>query len=148
MRYLHFISLILICVACNRSKPIDNKPFQNKEVVYISHLEDSLHFQYAQLMKGRMNAVSNSLLNALIKSYKAYFHSHPSDSISPYFVDKIQQLYMQQKLYDYAVDWSDTLLNRYPGYEKTGDVLLNTATTIDFFMKDSIKAIKYYSKFL
>lgn len=145
-----FISIFLFFVfsACVRSKSAKNVTHVNDEVRYINRLEDSLRFQYAQLMKGKVSSVSNSLMNTLIKSYKNYYFNHPNDSITPFFVDKVQQLYMQQKLYDYAVNWSDTLIKKYPNYCKKGDVLLNTATTIDFFMKDSIRAIAYYSKFL
>jgi hypothetical protein len=154
MRFFLVFILLISLNSCNRNinqskVDIGYKQADSVKAV-VSLKEKNLKSYYQQLMSGEINqdTLPETLMNDLIKEYKLFVQKYPNDSISPFYLDKIHQLYLQDKRYAYAVDWVDTLLLRYPDYKNKTMVLYSAATTTDMFLLDTIRVKGYYHRML
>jgi hypothetical protein len=116
----------------------------------ISLKEKKLKNYYQSLMadENSIESLPNQLINSLLKEYQQYYKTYPGDTLSPYYIDKIHQLFTQEKQYTYAVDWVDTLLYHYPNYTNKSLVLYSAATTSDLYLLDTNRVKKYYNRML
>jgi hypothetical protein len=116
----------------------------------ISSKESSLKAYYNQVMeeKGGVDSLPNHLINDLLKEYQIFYQLYPKDSMSPFYLDKIHQLFIQEKQYSYAIDWIDTLLTNYPNYKNKTLVLYSAATTSDMFLMDTNRVKRFYTRIL
>lgn len=114
----------------------------------IKAMDDSLSVQYELVKKNKVNGIHpNYYINATQK-YLAFYRKFPKDPYAPVCLDKVQQLYTQQKLYDLVLKFSDTLLMKYPDYKDNPTVLLNCGSIADGIIHDKKKIQKYYGKLL
>lgn len=114
----------------------------------IKALDDSLLVQYELVKKNKVKDIHpNYYINATQK-YLAFYRKFPKDPYAPECLDKVQQLYTQQKLYDLTLKFSDTLLMKYPDYKGNPTVLLNAGSIADGIIHDKSKIQKYYGKLL
>lgn len=153
MRFLVLLSLIYF-VSCSRKEGSSSIKIgyggSDSLKQSITLKEKNLKRYYQDLMEGnvKVDTLPNKLINLLLKDYQVYFQTYPKDSISPYYIDKIHQLFTQEKQYTYAVDWVDTLLYYYPNYKNKTIVLYSAATTSDMYLLDTNRVKKYYSRML
>lgn len=106
------------------------------------------YYQYLMADVNSIDSLPNQLINSLLKEYQLYYKTYPEDTLSPYYIDKIHQLFTQEKQYTYAVDWVDTLLYHYPNYTNKSLVLYSAATTSDLYLLDTNRIKKYYNRML
>ena len=66
------------------------------------------------------------------------------NELSPKYLDKLQQLYLQEKKYGLSLSWTDTLLKSYPFYTQKAALLLGAATTAEIYLKDQTRMRYYY----
>lgn len=114
----------------------------------IKAMDDSLLVQYELVKKNKVKDIHpNYYINATQK-YLTFYRKFPKDPYAPECLDKVQQLYTQQKLYDLTLKFSDTLLLKYPDYKGNPSVLLNAGSIADGIIHDKSKIQKYYGKLL
>lgn len=155
MKYLFLLVLINgILASCTRGEGTNNLSIgyngADSLKKSIELKENNLKNYYQAIMQDQLtiDTLPNKLINELIKDYQIYYRSYPKDSLSPYFVDKIHQLFTQEKQYTYAADWVDTLLNYYPNYSNKSLVLYSAATSVDMYLLDTNRAKVYYLRLL
>lgn len=155
MKLTSFIVVLLVVVFSCTRKLGSNQPKigytgSDSLTKSIALKEKSLKNYYHNLMadENSIDSLPNQLINSLLKEYQLYYKTYPEDSLSPYYVDKIHQLFTQEKQYTYAVDWVDTLLDHYPNYSNKSLVLYSAATTSDLYLLDSNRVKKYYNRML
>jgi hypothetical protein len=155
MRFF-FLSILFLgfVVSCSRNQ-IQNSVaigFEGGDSLksVISSKERVLREYYHQLMdnKDGVDSLPNHSINELIKEYQIFYRLYPNDSMSPFYLDKIHQLFIQEKQYSYAVDWIDTLLTNYPNYKNKTLVLYSAATTSDMFLMDTNRVKRFYARIL
>ena len=112
--------------------------------------EKSLKKYYDGMINGdlHLDTLPHQLINTLLKEYQIFYKSYPKDSLTPYYLDKIHQLFTQEKQYTYAVDWVDTLMNNYPNYRNKTMVLYSAATSSDIYLMDTNRVKRYYNRML
>jgi hypothetical protein len=155
MNYLFIFSLFFFALySCERSgeqkKVSIGYEGADSLRTIISLKEKNLKLYYKQLVEGTVtvDSLPDKMINELVKEYQVFYQSYPKDTISPYYIDKIHQLFTQEKQYSYAVDWVDTLLYHYPNYKNKALVLYSAATSSDLFLMDTNRVKKYYNRML
>jgi len=153
MRYFFcFISLLLL-FGCTRKANSSKKmhvglsPFSlvEKQIV---ELEDTLHISYQKLMNNTVDTLPVHTIHLLESRYKRAFQLDPKHPRVGLYLDKLQQLFMQEKKYALSISWTDTLLTYFPVYEQKAALLLNAATTADIYLKNEQKMRYYYQRLL
>ncbi len=145
------LSLVLIgLVSCagTKTENADGTPTIEKLKSEIQMIDDSLKLYYQQVMNNQLESVPNDAIQKTIDAHLTFYHFYPKDEFSAECLDKVHQLYIQQKLYVKSVEIADTLLNEFPKYKGKKDVLYSIATTYDFMLNDLVNAKKYYEKIL
>lgn len=144
-----FIIIGALAFSCSNNKKKEEKivtPTSLKSD--IKAMDDSLLVQYELVKKNKLKDIHpNYYINATQK-YLAFFRKFPKDPYAPECLDKVQQLYTQQKLYDLVLKFSDTLLMKYPDYKGNPSVLLNAGSIADGIIHDKKKIQKYYGRLL
>jgi hypothetical protein len=153
MRVFVFIAIVIVSVSCSRktesihlkvSAGNDKAMFINK----INLVEDSLTDYYKLMVNNRVDSLPSKMIQRTIELYENFYHTFPTDSLAPIYLDKIHQLHMQEKRYSYAVNWVDTLLLRFPNYTNKAEILYSAATTSDLYLLDTNRVKRYYNKML
>ena len=140
-------ALLLSC-AGTKTENSDGTPTAEKLKSDIQMIDDSLKIYYQQVMNNQMASVPNAAIQKTIDAHLTFYHYYPKDEFSAECLDKVHQLYIQQKLYVKSVEIADTLLAEFPKYKGKKDVLYSVATTYDFMLNDAANAKKYYEKIL
>ena len=143
MKLVVFTALILLIASC--SEPEKSEKTVLKE---IQNLEDSLKKMTVdtnldtELFKRTQKGYANQLIS--------YYQTFPDSKKAAENLDKVQQLYASREEYSLAVQWADTLINKYPKYKKRALVLESQALTYDAFLqpRDSTAVRLYYSMLL
>lgn len=147
-----FLFFVFFSCSRNSEKKVVSIGYQGSDSLkgLIRIKEKNLTNYYKNLVEGEMSSdtLPNQMINDLLKEYQVFYKSYPKDTLSPYFIDKIHQLFTQEKQYTYAVDWVDTLLFHYPNYRNKTLVLYSAATTSDMYLLDSNRVKKYYIRML
>ena len=152
---LYFAVLCLVCalVSCKRSENSDKKTrvgLTNYVRVEkrIIKLEDTLHYAYRQLMENQVDTLPINTIHLLESYYLRAFQLDKANQHTSHYLDKLQQLYIQEKKYALSLIWTDTLLTYFPNYKQKAVLLLNAGTTAELFLKDRKKMKYYYNRLL
>jgi hypothetical protein len=142
--------LIIGLVSCagTKTENADGSPTIEKLKSDIQLIDDSLKVYYQQVMNNQIESVPNDAIQKTIDAHLTFYHYYPKDEFSAECLDKVHQLYIQQKLYVKSVEIANTLLTEFPKYKGKKDVLYSIATTYDFMLNDTVNARKYYEKVL
>jgi hypothetical protein len=144
--------LILFLVACSRNASETNiqvglTPLQLlSKKIEVKELE--LQKSYQKLMQNESDSLPIQTIHQLEVLYKRYFIYDNKALLSAEYLDKLQQLYLQEKKYMLSLSWSDSLLTHFPTFKGKANVLLSAATTADVCMHDRSKMIYYYRRLL
>ena len=88
----------------------------------IHQYERVLEDDYKSLMENKVKDIPAVHLSQLSDAYISFYDAFQKDTITPYYLDKLHQLYLQDKRYTYSVAWADTLIQRYPTYKGKANV--------------------------
>ena len=138
----------LVSCAGTKTENPDGTPTIEKLKSDIQLIDDSLKVYYQQVMNNQLESVPNDAIQKTIDAHLTFYHYYPKDEFSVECLDKVHQLYIQQKLYVKSVEIANTLLTEFPKYKRKKDVLYSIATTYDFMLNDTVNARKYYEKVL
>ena len=152
MRYFYAL-FILSIFGCTRSFNTSKKmevglTHLSRVEKRIVALEDSLHVSYVKLMNNSVDTLPIQTIHLLESNYKRAFRLDVENEHSAIYLDKLQQLYLQEKKYALSLSWTDTLLTRFPNYKEKAALLLNAATTAEVYLKDENKMRYYYERLL
>ena len=75
-----------------------------------------------------LNLLNQSLLERLKLVYRAY----PKHEKAPNCLHKVHEVYSGMQLHDLAISYGDSLIDMYPKYDGTPDVMLSLYITYDF----------------
>jgi hypothetical protein len=150
------ISLFLflfVFVACERNSgtsKVKSVGLSNFEYVskQISMLEDTLETSYKRIMHNEIDTLPLHTIHLLEHNYERAFSLDRKNVAVSSYLDKLQQLYMQERKYALSIAWTDTLLLYYPKYKEKAALLLNAATTAEIYLKDNQKMHYYYTRLL
>lgn len=153
MKLSLLLGVILLVTACNRSANTHKSirvGFSSYERVEkeILQLEDTLKFSYRKLMTNQVEVLPYNTIHLLEQNYRHAFRLNRTNEHSAIYLDRLQQLYLQEKKYALSLDWTDTLLAVFPKYKSKAALLLNAATTSEIYLKDKQKSINYYNRLL
>ena len=153
MRWYFYALFILSIFGCTRSFNTSKKmevgltPLARveKRIVY---LENSLHDSYDKLMNNSVDTLPIQTIHLLESNYKRAYRLGAKNTRTAIYVDKLQQLYLQEKKYALSIAWTDSLLTYYSSYPQKAALLLNAATTAEIYLKDQKKMRYYYERLL
>jgi hypothetical protein len=114
----------------------------------ISITEDSLHQAYEKIMANEVDSIPYSMIHRIEEKYISFYQKYKKDSLAPIYLDRLQQLYLQDKKYLYAVNWVDTIVMNYPSYKGVNLMLYNAGNTADMYLNDTNRVKKYYNTLL
>lgn len=124
------------------------KPTKEELVSKIKVMEDSLKGLQANLntIKQIPNLTHFELINRLLD----YYHNYPEDTYAAECLDKVHMKYSGMGIHVRAVEYADTLLNKYPDYVNRAMVLESQGSTYDIFIqpRDTAKVRYYYELLL
>lgn len=140
--------LLFFLAACGSKATEEGRPAADQLKSEIQQMDDSLHLYYAAVMNGETEKIPSGALQKAIDLHLDYYYYYPKDDYAPECLDKVQQLYMQEKSYTKSAETCDTLIAKYPSYKNRAEVLLNAASTYDYFLNNKAQAKKYYEMLL
>lgn len=124
------------------------KPSKVELIESIKVMEDSLKGLHSSLkeIKQIPNLTNFELINRLLD----YYHNYPEDPYSAECLDKVHMKYSGMNIHSRAVEYADTLLNKYPDYVNRAMVLESQGSTYDIFLepRDKVKVRYYYELLL
>lgn len=144
-----FFFLGLVLQSCKSQ--VTNAPEKmNKQELKaeIQQTDDSLKIVYAAFMKDPNQLVPQRLLEKAKSLNLQYYRKFPKDPFAPECLDKYQQLLANDKNYQQAALYADTLVQQYPKYPKRASVLLGLGSTYDMLLHDSLQVRRYYTMLL
>lgn len=143
------ITLVFSLASCGDSKK-DSKEIPTQEFLKerIQEMDDSLQQAYEKIMNEGSTKIPSLLIYEAINRQLDFYHNYPTDPFSANCLDKVHQLYMQEKVYDKSVEYADTLLLKFPNYKYKKEVLLSIGSTYDTMLGDTSMVRKYYTKLL
>lgn len=139
-------ALIFSCTSKETKKgnDIPTQAYLKKE---IKEMDDSLQILYKNMMEISGYKFPNLALNEAIYTNLQFYHYYPKDTFSAKCLDKVQQLYLQKKAYQLSLDYTDTLLLKFPKYKERPNLLLNAGSTGEI-LQDTTIIRKYYTQLL
>lgn len=144
-----WFGLIFVFFGCQSKSSTSNRDLEKEALLEKIHrYEALLEDDYKSLMENRRKDLPSQHLSQLSDTYISFYNTFHDDTITPYFLDKLHQLYLQDKRYTYSVAWADTLIQRYPTYKGKANVLISAASTTDMFLNDTSKVKKFYLQLL
>lgn len=153
MRWYFYFLCVFVFIGCTRSKSTSKQivvGLSNSTRVEkrIEVLERELKESYKKIMDNRVDTLPIQTMHLLEANYKRAFELGPKNERSAQYLDKLQQLYLQEKKYRLSLIWTDTLLNHFPTYKHKAVLLLNAATTAELYLKDQEMMRYYYTRLL
>lgn len=146
------IPILIIFTSCkpsNDSSAVQNHELSSKDYsLEVTKMEDSLNQSYQKIMSGELDSIPYPLINRIEAKYIAFYNNFAKDSLTPIYLDRLQQLYLQEKKYLYAVNWVDTVMLKYPTYDGMNLMLYNAGNTADLYLNDTNRVKKYYNSLL
>lgn len=142
-----FCFVLCACVIACSGEETKKAPSRKELKADIVRINDSLYTAYRLMMEQSGAKFPAALLDSAIKLNLQYYRSYPKDSYAPECLDRVQQLYLQQKNYSFSLRYTDSLLIRYPKYGKRASLLLNAGSTGEI-IQDTILIRKYYTQLL
>jgi hypothetical protein len=153
MKYTWIVLMLLTATitACGgKEKEVaeGDKPSKEELIEKITYMEDSLKGLTAELkeIKQIPNLTRMELINRLLD----FYHYYPEDKFAPECLDKVHMTYSGMGVYVRAVEYADTLLEKYPDYVNRSLVLESQGSSYDIFIqpRDSAKVRYYYELLL
>ena len=142
IKYIFSIALIILLFACgsNNEDQLSVETLKEK----ITQKEDSL-----VLLQEEGKLIPQKKQYDLIESLLQFYYKHPKHPDAPVCLDKVQMAYSGLGIYFKAVQYADTLIERYPKYINRPMVLESQAANYDYFFtpRDTNK-VKYYNELL
>lgn len=148
MKYSFLIFVALIIAACGGEETKTGTPSQQEMKTAINQMNDSLQLMFDDVMNGKLDKVPSLAIYETVNRYLAYYHAFPKDAYAAECLDRVHQLYLQEKVYDLSVQYGDTLLQKYPDYKGRANIYLSLGSTYDVMLRDTAKVRLYYSKLL
>jgi len=149
-KIIAFTLLAFVLIQCKNASENENtnlRPSQDELKKSIKVMDDSLSVLYQNLMKDPQKQIPSLAIYETINRYLAFYKEYPTDKYSATCLDKVQQLYLQEKIYESSLAYTDTLLIKFPNYKDKANLLLNAGSTAELLEdKDLLK--KYYSRLL
>ena len=143
-----FVLFSFVLIQCNSGEKKENeKPGQADLKKRINVMDDSLKVLYKELMNDPTKQIPSLAIYETINRYLEFYKNYPKDVYSATCLDKVQQLYLQEKVYEKSLEYTDTLLVNFPKYEKRAGLLLNAGSTCDM-LQDKVNMEKYYKMLL
>ena len=152
-KYIEIIgisALAFVFVQCGSEEKTKTaeKPTQAELKEQITSMDDSLKLMYQQVMDNKLEKVPSVFIYEAVDRHLEFYRNYPNDAFSATCLDKVHQLYLQEKVYGLSVQYGDSLLQKYPKYPKKAEVLLSLGSTVDVMLKDTTKVRKYYTQLL
>ena len=113
----------------------------------IKEMEDSIRDLQANLPQTKTipNLTHFELINRLLD----YYHAYPEDDYAAECLDKVHMKYAGLNILTRAVQYADTLLEKYPNYINRSMVLESQGSSYEFIQpRDTSKIRYYYTKLL
>ena len=153
MRWYIYILLVLFSFGCSRSNDTSkNRKIGSTNLSRVEKrivvLEGRLKQSYQKIMTHGVDTLPIKTIHQLEANYKRAFQLGPKNERSALYLDKLQQLYLQEKKYRLSLTWTDSLLNHFPAYNQKAILLLNAATTAELYLKDQEMMRYYYERLL
>jgi tetratricopeptide (TPR) repeat protein len=135
--------------SCGSKNEADTeKPSKEELIGRIKEMEDSLKGLQANLneIKQIPNLTHFELINRLLD----FYHYYPEDVYAAECLDKVHMKYSGLNIHQRAVQYADTLLEKYPDYVNRAMVLESQGSTYDVFItpRDTAKVRYYYELLL
>lgn len=132
-----------LVVSCNNSNGVeDNVDVQNFDTTAflseINDIESALN----------TNIPSQDTLEIAAKLFQNFANNFPEDKESPDYLLKASDLYLAMNDPKNSVKILDRLIETYPEYEDIENAYFNRANHIDFEIRDTVLAKKYYNEFI
>lgn len=148
--YLLFTLTVALC-SCGDGEEKGSqgdRPSKEELKEKITYMEDSIKGLTARLkeIKQIPNLTRMELINRLLD----YYHYYPEDPYSAQCLDKVHMAYSGMNVQVRAVQYADTLLEKYPDYVNRAMVLESQGSSYDIFIqpRDSAKVRYYYELLL
>ena len=113
----------------------------------IKEMEDSIRDLQANLPQTKTipNLTNFELINRLLD----YYHAYPEDDYAAECLDKVHMKYAGLNILTRAVQYADTLLEKYPNYINRAMVLESQGSSYEYIQpRDTSKIRFYYTKLL
>ena len=134
--------------SCSNSDIKSDKPSKEDLRARIKEMEDSLKGLQVNIQEVKQipNLTHFELINRLLD----YYHNYPKDSYSAECLDKVHMKYSGMNIHQRAVEYADTLLEKFPKYVNRALVLESQGSAYDIFIqpRDTSKVRKYYTMLL
>jgi len=148
-KFFIVLGLIFGIYSCgNDTAKEGEKPTKEELISNIKVMEDSLRGSQASLSRTKQipNLTHFELINRLLD----YYHNYPEDIYAAECLDKVHMKYSGMGIHVRAVEYADTLLNKYPEYVNRAMVLESQGSTYDIFIqpRDTGKVRYYYELLL
>ena len=148
--YFLLIPFLAFLFACGGSEEgsKDDKPSKEELVGKIKEMEDSLKNLQANMdvVKQVPNLTRIEFINRLLE----YYHNYPEEDYAAECLDKVHMVYSGMNVHVRAIQYADTLLEKYPKYVNRALVIESQGSSYDIFMqpRDSAKVRYYYELLL
>ena len=134
--------------SCSDSSVKSDKPSKEDLKARIKEMEDSLKGLQVNIheIKQIPNLTHFELINRLLD----FYHYYPEDTYSAECLDKVHMKYSGMNIHQRAVQYADTLLEKFPKYVNRALVLESQGSAYDIFIqpRDTAKVRKYYTMLL
>lgn len=134
--------------SCDSDSKGTGKPTKEDLKARIKEMEDSL--KGLQVNIAEVKQIPNLTHFELINRLLDYYHNYPEDSYSAECLDKVHMKYSGMNIHERAVQYADTLLEKFPNYVNRALVLESQGSAYDIFIqpRDTAKVRKYYTLLL
>jgi len=121
---------------------------ENKKTVSKQDIQDSISVFEKALFNPEVKKINKSKVLKIINFYTEYAERYPDDSLSPVYLFKASDVSMNLYRPSETIKILDTILIRYPDYEKTPTALFLKAFIYEDQVKNYDRARKYYQMFI
>lgn len=145
--YVLALGLVLMNSCGTSDKDEEGKEGRVELKNKIKEMEDSIRDLQANLPQTKTipNLTHFELINRLLD----YYHAYPEDDYAAECLDKVHMKYSGMNILTRAVQYADTLLEKYPNYINRAMVLESQGSSYDIMVpRDTAKIRYYYTKLL
>lgn len=112
------------------------------------NLVDSINYYETILFANSDGNIKIDEAIKLANFYKKFAINNVNDSVSPYYLFKSADIFMNMNKANDAINSFNLILEKYPNFEKTPSVLFLKAFIFEDQLTDYVNAEKYYKQFL
>jgi hypothetical protein len=129
--------LVLGMFSCNSEKSSEQDVVSNLTVEelkdQITEIDDSLKTLFDKKMEDDEFKIDRLVYHEGINRCILFYQTFPKDDYAPYALEKAAGLYDALRISQKAADWRDTLINRYPDYDRMFFILEQQKAHYDNF---------------